>query len=362
MGIGVYHAPCRVSSGYPIMDVNGAKDLIKWADIAWITDVEYLSALLIKQIRNIPVIAHVHSYALICPWWGALYGFREPCLEKCYAWRITKCKQGINLELAKIGLLSSVKARLYWLLDFVKGPFDFFRWSRLMNGVTESIDGFIAVSKALWDIHVHHLPSLGSKPFSIVYNPVTKPLNHVRPDPHEPYDDYVLYASGSNPVKGPHLLLEAWQDVSREFRDLKLYMIGCKNTWVKNKARRMNLQNIIFTEKLPPHEYYHLMYKAKAVVMPSIWPEPFGRIPVEANRLGVPAIVSDRGALPEIIEDNATGIVTKAKSDDLAKAIAKVISHSWDRGKIIENTWKRIRPSNIISKMLEFFEMLSSGM
>jgi len=54
------------------------------------------------------------------------------------------------------------------LLDFVKGPLDFFRWSELMNGVVESIDGFIAVSKALWDIHVHHLSGLGSKQFSIV--------------------------------------------------------------------------------------------------------------------------------------------------------------------------------------------------
>jgi glycosyltransferase involved in cell wall biosynthesis len=362
MGIGVYHAPCRVIKGYPIMNINNAKDLIKWADIAWITDVEYLSVLSIKQTRNIPIVAHIHSYALICPWWGALYGFSEPCLSKCSAWRITRCKQGINLELAKIGLLSSARAGLYRLLDFVKGPLDYYEWSRLMCGVVESIDGFIAVSKTVWNTHVSHLPGLGSKPSSIVCNLVTEPLRYIRPDPREPYGDYVFYASGSNPLKGPHILLNAWQDISREFRDLKLYMIGCKNTWVEDKARRMNLRNIIFTEKLPPHEHYHLMYEAKAVAMPSIWPEPYGRIPVEANRLGVPAIVSDRGALPEIIEDNTTGIVTKANSDDLAEAIAKVVSHSWDRGKIIENTWKRINPSNIISKMLKFFETILSEM
>jgi hypothetical protein len=112
MGIEVYHAPCRVSGGYPIMDVDGAKDLIKWADIAWITDVEYSSAPLIKQIRNIPVIAHAHSHALICPWWGALYGFKKPCLERCSVWRITRCKQGRNHELVKIGLRRGTRARL----------------------------------------------------------------------------------------------------------------------------------------------------------------------------------------------------------------------------------------------------------
>jgi glycosyltransferase involved in cell wall biosynthesis len=359
----IHEVPCTKGMGYPIMDVREVYRYVERTDIIWITDIEFLSVPHIKGIKNKPIIAHLHSYALICPWWGALYGFREPCPEKCSSWRNTRCKQGVNLELAKIGLLSSARARLYWLLDFAKGPLDFFRWSRLMNGVVESIDGFIAVSKALWNIHVHHLPSLSKKSFSIVYNLVTEPLNYVKPNPHEPYGDYILYASGANPVKGPHLLLEAWQEVSKEFKDLKLYMVGCKDTWVESKARQMNLRKIEFMERLPPdRRYYYLMYKAKAVVMPSLVPEAFGRIPVEANRLGVPAIVNDRGALPEIIEDDVTGIVTMANSNDLAKAIAKVVSNSWDRSKIIEECLKRINPHNIVSKMLDFFEMVSNKM
>jgi glycosyltransferase involved in cell wall biosynthesis len=361
MGIGVYHAPCRVSSGYPIMDVNSAKDLIKWADIAWITDVEHLSALLIKQIRNIPVIAHVHSYALICPWWGALYGFREPCLEKCSAWRITRCKQGINLELAKIGLLSGTRAWFYWLLDFVKGPLDFFKWSRVMNSVAESIDGFIAVSKALWEIHARHLLSLSSKLFSIVYNPVTEPLKHVKPDPHEPYGDYVLYASGSNPVKGPHLLLEAWREVSKEFRNLKLYMVGCRGSWVERLAKRTGLRNVVFFNRLPSDEYYKLIYRARAVVMPSIWPEPFGRIPVEANRLGVPAVVSSAGGLPETIVDRVTGYIFKAGNvDDLAEKVARVLERNFDREEIIRHSYEKINPQREVEKLIKFFENVIS--
>jgi glycosyltransferase involved in cell wall biosynthesis len=228
-----------------------------------------------------------------------------------------------------------------------------------MNSVTGSIDRFIAVSKALWEIHARHLLSLSSKPFSIVYNPVTEPLKHVKPDPHEPYGDYVLYASGSNPVKGPHLLLEAWQEVSKEFRDLKLYMVGCKSTWVERKARQMNLQNIVFMERLPPdRRYYYLMYKAKAVIMPSLVPEAFGRIPVEANRLGVPAVVTNRGALPEIVKDGITGIITEADSDSLANAIAKAISREWDRNTIMRRSFELINPNSIIDELIKFFEKI----
>jgi len=357
MGIEVYHAPCRVSSGYPIMDVDGAKDLVKWADIAWITDVEYLSALLIKQTRNIPVIAHARSHALICPWWSALYGFREPCLKKCSAWRNTRCKQGINLELAKIGLLSSAGARLYWLLDFAKGPLDFFRWSRLMNGVVESIDGFIVVSKALWNTHVCHLPSLSGKPFCIVYNPVTKPLKYARPNPREPYSDYILYASGSDPDKGPHLLLKAWQEVFREFRDLKLFMVGCRDSWVERLAKRMGLRNLVFFNRLSSDEYYKLMYRARAVVMPSIWPEPFGRIPVEANRLGVPAVVSSAGGLPETIVNGVTGYIFEGGDvDDLAEKVEKVLGRDFNREEIIKRSYERINPQREAEKLIKFFE------
>jgi len=357
----MYEVPCTEDMNYPIMDVGKIYKYLEWANIVWITDEIYPIAPQIKKTKNVPIVGHLRSYALICPWWGALYGFREPCLEKCSAWRITRCKQGINLELAKIGLISGVRAGLYWLLDFVKGPLDFFKWSRVMNSVAESIDGFIAVSKALWEIHVRHLLSLSSKPFSIVYNLVTEPLKYVKPNPHEPYGDYILYASGSNPVKGPHLLLEAWQEVSKEFRDLKLYMVGCKDTWVEGKARRMNLRNIVFTEKMPSSKYYHLMYKAKAIVMPSIWPEPFGRMPVEANRLGVPAVVSSAGGLPETIIDGVTGYVFKAGDvDDLAEKVARVLEGNFDREEIIRHSYEKINPQREVERLVKFFENVIS--
>jgi len=357
MGIETYRVPCRRSSGYPILVIEQAQKLVEWADVVWITDVEYSVAPRIKRIRNVPVVAHIRSYALICPWWGALYGFREPCLEKCSAWRITRCKQGINLKFAKIGLLGNTRAKFYWLLDFVKGPLDFFRWSELMNGVVESIDGFIAVSKAVWDIHVHHLSGLSSKPFSIVYNPVTAPLRYVKPDPHEPYDNYILYASGSNPDKGPHLLLKSWATISKEFRDLKLYLIGCKGSWVERLAEMMSLNSVVLLGKLPSDELYRLMYKARAVVMPSIWPEPFGRIPVEANRLGVPAVVSSAGGLSETIVNGVTGCVFKAgDANDLAEKVVKVLERDFNREEVIRHSYEMINPQREVERLVEFFE------
>ncbi|MCY0891535.1 MAG: hypothetical protein OWQ51_11310 [Pyrobaculum arsenaticum] len=198
------------------MAIDEVEALVKEADLVWLTDIEFLAAPKIKRIRrDIPIVAHLHSYALICPWWGALYGFRDVCMERCSAWRITRCKQEINRELAGIGILGRFHADLYYFLDFAKGPADFARWRRLMRGVLDFIDGFIPVSRSLWDIHVAHIPELKGKPHAVIYNPATLPLKYVKPDPNEPYGDYILYASGSNPAKGPHTLLDAWRHLER---------------------------------------------------------------------------------------------------------------------------------------------------
>jgi glycosyltransferase involved in cell wall biosynthesis len=47
-----------------------------------------------------------------------------------------------------------------------------------------------------------------------------------------------------------------------------------------------------------PAEYFAL---TRLLLVPSVWDEPFGRVAAEALINGIPALVSDRGALPDVI-------------------------------------------------------------
>jgi glycosyltransferase involved in cell wall biosynthesis len=99
------------------------------------------------------------------------------------------------------------------------------------------------------------------------------------------------------------------------------------------------------------------MYKARAVVMPSIWPEPFGRIPVEANRLGVPAVVSSAGGLPETVVNGVTGYVFKAgDADDLAEKVVKVLERDFNREEVIRHSYEKINPQREVERLVKFFE------
>jgi glycosyltransferase involved in cell wall biosynthesis len=51
-----------------------------------------------------------------------------------------------------------------------------------------------------------------------------------------------------------------------------------------------------------PAEYFAL---TRLLLVPSVWEEPFGRVAAEAMINGVPALVSDRGALPEVVAGEA---------------------------------------------------------
>ncbi len=63
--------------------------------------------------------------------------------------------------------------------------------------------------------------------------------------------------------------------------------------------------------------------KAKALLFPISWPEPFGLVMIEAMACGTPVIAFNSGAVPEVLEDGLTGFIV----DDVegaAKAVRKL--------------------------------------
>jgi glycosyltransferase involved in cell wall biosynthesis len=64
------------------------------------------------------------------------------------------------------------------------------------------------------------------------------------------------------------------------------------------------------------------LQSAVALVMPSLWFEPFGLVIVEAFAAGTPVIASRIGAIPELVTDRKTGLlVNPGDPDSLAHAM-----------------------------------------
>ena len=70
--------------------------------------------------------------------------------------------------------------------------------------------------------------------------------------------------------------------------------------------------------------------KARALVFPIDWAEPFGLVMIEAMACGTPVIAWRNGSVPEVIEDGVTGFVV----DSIAQAVEAVERVQWlDRAK-----------------------------
>jgi len=64
-------------------------------------------------------------------------------------------------------------------------------------------------------------------------------------------------------------------------------------------------------------------------VVPSVWPEPFGRVALEAMAHGLPVIATAHGGLTEIVEHEKTGLlVAPGSAAELASALSLLTGDS----------------------------------
>ena len=131
-------------------------------------------------------------------------------------------------------------------------------------------------------------------------------------------DNFVFMFCGRIvPDKGVLELVEAFSNIKGE--NIRLVIVGgtgySKNeeTSYYEKIRAICDDRVIFTGFVPYSQMHHLYALADVGVAPSIFMDPFNLTIVEFASNGVPLIISDRGALKEIVNEKCSVI---ARCDD----------------------------------------------
>lgn len=155
----------------------------------------------------------------------------------------------------------------------------------------------------------------------------------------KPHGNYVAYMGRIIEPKGVHLAIAAVEAYNRRAETpltLKIagkhYASQAKDSyWLKHiepKLQSPRIEYVGFIKDQAAKQAY--LGNAEAVLMPSVFDEPFGMVAIESLACGTPVIGLDSGALPEIITDPKVGIIiTKSTSidqtcQDLAAALAKI--------------------------------------
>lgn len=148
----------------------------------------------------------------------------------------------------------------------------------------------------------------------------------------------MLFAARMEPVKGGHLLIAAAaRAVALLDRPLTLAMVGdghdrprleflARSAMARESRLKINFEGWLDSEALAAR-----LRATDLVVTPSIWPEPFGMIGLEAGIFEVPACAFAVGGIPEWLNDGVNGQLAPAdppSPESLAKAIVKCLVDS----------------------------------
>lgn len=132
-------------------------------------------------------------------------------------------------------------------------------------------------------------------------------------------------ASADVPLKGLIYLIRAYDILLKKRPDLELLVVGKLREGQTSKLLdELGIRDKVkFVSGLSSDDIAKLYAEATIAIAPSVY-EGFGFPPGEAMACGVPTIVTDGGALPEVVGD--TGIVVpKQNPEGLAAAIASLL-------------------------------------
>jgi glycosyltransferase involved in cell wall biosynthesis len=140
-------------------------------------------------------------------------------------------------------------------------------------------------------------------------------------------EDFLVFLGRINAEKRPELAIE----VARR-AGLPLVMIvkrsePAEQAYWEEKVMPLLGRDVIVIDE-PPHDLkVSLLGRARALVFPIDWPEPFGLVMIEAMACGTPVIACPLGAAPELVHEGVTGFL-RSTAREMADAVRDTSSIS----------------------------------
>jgi glycosyltransferase involved in cell wall biosynthesis len=246
---------------------------------------------------NIPVLQTLHNFRLLCPGWNL-------------------CREGkICEECIEMGLWRGVWHGCYRNSHLMTGAVALVLQFHRMRGTwNDSVNGYVALSEFARQKFID-----SGLPAEKIY---VKP-NFVGHDPGVKKEGgkYALFVGRLSPEKGIETLISAW---GRMKIPVPLVIVGDGplRKSMEIEVASQYFCGVTFKGWLSRERTLAAMKEAAFMVMPSVWYEGFPMSIVEAFACGTPVLCSRLGGMPEIVDDERTGLhFNSGDSEDLARKV-----------------------------------------
>ncbi len=267
--------------------------------------------------ENIPLVQTLHDYQLVCPNYKLFNGKKELCTS-CFGNKFSNairysCVDNSKIKSAIAALELFMNKGLYRnkVSRFI-APSKFVRTMITQGGVdkdkVEVLPHFLFLDQYKMSNECE-VPSLLST--------------------HGIQSPYFIYSGRLVHEKGIQFLVDLWSSFTP---DAQLVIAGegpLLNDLIHTVKEKGMEKRIVFLGHLDHDDLMPVIAHARAMLVPSIWHEPFSYAVYEAMACGVPVIASTRGGMQELIIPDMTGILVEAEDTD---AWSKAITHAYEEG------------------------------
>ena len=163
--------------------------------------------------------------------------------------------------------------------------------------------------------------------------------------------DYILFVGRLVPEKGVLTLLKAFQNISKQFPEEQLWVVGdgIQKEELENFVKTNNLNNISFLGNKNREELREIYSNSKFSVVPSEYLEAYGNVILESLSFGKTVITSDLVGIKNEIEENQVGLTYAFQNQKaLEENIIKLLSN---RG--LKSELEQHIPSYLATKTFE---------
>ncbi|MCF7795136.1 glycosyltransferase [Patescibacteria group bacterium] len=256
----------------------------------------------VAKRKKIPLILHLQDYKLISPNYNIYSHGKnnwDHCGSKFYKCFFNKCFKNSYIQSFLVSL-------------------EYFVHHYILNIYNKNVDMFIAPSIFMKE---------KAKMFVLKSNNIEVINNHIKDyevsETAQTKGNYWFYFGRLAVEKGIQNLLFALSEINDNSK-LKIAGNGPYKKELEDLVSKLKLDDRVeFLGKKQEKELKEIIKEAKAVVIPSIWPENFPFALLETIAMGKPAIVANSGGMPEIIKDRENGFVYEA--EDIKELKEKMI-------------------------------------
>jgi glycosyltransferase involved in cell wall biosynthesis len=275
-------------------------------DVAHCMNMTSMSAVKLKnEFPDVLFVAHVNSYISFCPKGDLMLNGEKECWEKCTWSQFNSCFSHSD-EFGKM------KNSCYFRYNPILRKILYRRYAKFENLMLK-FDVLIPISEYV----KKRISKTGFKGKLVVVPNIVESKQIKRKFSWK-MPIRISYLGALTKAKGVDVLLKSLEGL-KDY-ELNLFGSGPLKKWISeySKQKQLNVKVHCFTDKISD-----IYLNSDLIVFPSVWPEPFGRVAIEAAEFSTPIIASDAGGLKEIL--NKERLVSAGSAKELHDKIRKFI-------------------------------------